>query len=182
MNSMTHAKYIYEDAEDPILYFETHFERMLKMTAEIDDLYWEIEKEGLSSATVKAASELIDELTDVLVRFYMIESDIIYKALKEVLPEPSSINAIKYENDNILEMCNSLKSMLEDRTALEKNRDFFQAELISLVDLIQRNVHKKESIIMHELRMFLDDEELTAIKEKVKKELDRLKFISEGEK
>ncbi|MBZ0204262.1 MAG: hemerythrin domain-containing protein [Ignavibacteria bacterium] len=142
------------------------YKNIIDKTNLIDDLYWEIEKEGVNHYVIVSAMELIDSLQHDLCCLFKREEEIIYPELELVLPGQSFIAAIRDENRNILSLFGSITELLNKKDDLKKDKDLLQAEMISAADFIQRNVQKKESIIFRELMALLPGEKLDSILKK----------------
>lgn len=142
------------------------YKNVIDKTSMIDDLYWEIEKEGVNHYVILSASELFESLRQELERLFKKEDEVIYPELELVLPGLSSVSAIKNENRNILSLFGSITELLNRKEELKKDKDLLQAEMISAADLIQGNVHKKENIIFRELMALLPGEKLDSILKK----------------
>ncbi len=136
------------------------YKSIIDKTNLIDDLYWEIEKEGVNHYVIISATELIESLKLELTGLFTREDEIIYPELELVLPGQSSVKAIRNENKSILSLFGSIIALLNKKDDLKKDKDLLQAEMISAADLIQRNVHKKENIIFRELMALLPGEKL----------------------
>jgi hemerythrin-like domain-containing protein len=51
-----------------------------------------------------------------------------------------------------------LQKMLEKNDTAEKENDTLQAEIISLVDILQRHLHKKNHMLYHEVQTMISTE------------------------
>lgn len=148
--------------EDLLIYFDNKYYDMIENMNKLDNLFWELEKEGLNSKLVSILEELVNPLDKELKKLFEIEN-YIYPEMEDVLPEQSSVSALKFENESILTLLNSIKSLLNDKENVKKHKDLLQAELISAAELIQRNINKKESIMFHEARTLIPEDRLDKI-------------------
>lgn len=150
------------------VFFDEAYTNLTEMAGKIDDIYWEIEKEDVNSSTIKKTEQITGTLCLELTKLFRIEEDIIFSELEKVMPEQSSVSAIKSDNANILLMCEAIKSRISKKEDLKKEKDLLQAEMIAIADLIRRNANKKEGILYHEVRTLLPEEKLTEMIQKIK--------------
>jgi hypothetical protein len=129
----------------------------------IDDMYWDIEKEGINGYIIKGIEELVVSLQEDLAAAFKIEEDHIYCELKNVMPDSSSVEAFKNENSNILMMFDAMRALLKDKELARKEKDLLQSEMIAAADLIKRDVQKKENMFLTELKIVLPEEKLRSI-------------------
>ncbi|MCI0448892.1 MAG: hemerythrin domain-containing protein [Chlorobi bacterium] len=165
--------------EDPILFLNEEYDKINERVNLIDAIYWEIEKEGISETVNARVSELIVNIFVFLKKLYRIEEEILYPELEAVLPAQSSATAMKSEHRHIISILRTIIKTLENKEELKDNKDILQAELITIADLIRRNIHKKEKIIFHEARTLLPEKALDELHEKMKKELSF--YLKRGE-
>lgn len=165
-NSETESEPELEIDSDIMLTAAGAYKNIIDKTNLIDDLYWEIEKEGVNHYVIVSALELMESLHQELSGLFKKEDEIIYSELELVLPGQSSVMAIRNENRNILSLFGSITELLNKKDDLKKDKDLLQAEMISAADLIQRNVQKKENIIFRELMALLPGEKLDSILKK----------------
>lgn len=158
----------FTDFEDLLVYFDNKYYDMIENTNKIDSLFWELEKEGLNSKLVSMLEEVVNLLDKELKKLFEIEN-YIYPEMEDVLPEQSSVSALKSENESILSLLNSIKLLLNDKEDVKKHKELLQAELISAAGLIQRNINKKESIMFHEARTLIPEDRLDIIVDELKK-------------
>jgi len=159
------------EIEDPMLFLNEEYNKINEKVNLIDGIYWEIEKEGINENMASRVTELIAHVFAVLKKLYRIEEEILYPELEAVLPGQSSVSAMKSEHRHIISLCRTIIKTLVNKDELKNNKDVLQAEMITLADLIHRNIHKKEKIIFHEARTLLPDKALDELHEKMKKEL-----------
>jgi len=154
------------DFEDLINFFDNKYYDMIENTNKMDELYWDIEKEGIGGKLVLSLEELINILDNELKKIYKAE-ELIYEEMKNVMPEQSSVTALKSENESILRLLDSLKSAMNNKENLKKQKDHLQAEMVAIADLIQRNIHKKINVFFHEVRTMLPEEKRDEIVQKL---------------
>ncbi len=139
------------------------YSRIKEKAEMIDDMYWDIEKEGINGYIVKGIEDLVVSLQEDLASAFKIEEDHIYCALKNVMPDSSSVEAFKNENSNILMMFDAMRALLKDKEVVRKEKEILQAEMIAAADLVKRDIKKKENIFIHKLNSFLPDVKLKSI-------------------
>ena len=144
------------------------YDSIIEKTYRIDEMYWDIEKEGMNIYLLKNIVELISELYKELSVLFNAEEEIIFFELDNVVPGLSSVTAIRNENANILVMFKTLRNTLDCKDDIRKDKDLLQAEMIAVADLIQRNVYKKENIFLNELSLLLPEEKLAQLVQKLK--------------
>lgn len=152
--------------EDILSYFEDSYYYILEDTNKIDDLYWEIEKEDINGRLALSLEEVIKMLSKKLNAIYSAEA-YLFKELKLIMPEQSLSSALESENESILKLLNSLNSVINKKENLKKQKDIIQAEMIALVDIVQRNIHKKINIFLHEIRTLLPEERQEEVSSKL---------------
>jgi Na+-translocating ferredoxin:NAD+ oxidoreductase RnfG subunit len=133
----------------------------------LDAIFWNIEKHGITLQIISSVNDVINSLYNDLNKVYAAE-EILYKELKNVLPDQSSINAFKSENQSIINLLDSLKLILSD-IDIKKQKDMIQAEMVVIADIVRRDVHKKTDIFLHEARTLLPEENLDELARKLNK-------------
>jgi hypothetical protein len=152
----------FTDFEELTDFIEGNYYNMLENTNKLDDIFWNIEKEGLSANVTSSLEQLINLMDTEFKMVFNIE-DLIYREIKLVLPEQSSASAFKSENETILNLLETIKSIIGDKEDLKQHKDLLQAEIIAAAGLIQRNIHKKGSIMFHEARTLIPEDHLAEI-------------------
>jgi hemerythrin-like domain-containing protein len=115
-------------------------------------------------------AEIKDKVSDIYSRIHMnfkMEEDYLFPELNEVLPEQSSISAMHAEHTEIIELCNIIGGLLESKERLDNNKEKLEAEIVTLIDLVERMFHKKENIMYYEAEVMLNNEVLEEIYEKM---------------
>lgn len=144
----------FEDFEEFLYFMESKNFEILELANRIDELYWTIEKEGITREVVKELRELVNSEEDNLRNIYKTEG-YIYSELTKVLPKQSSVNAFISENESILKLLITLKNLINSDENLKPQKDILQAEIIAMTDVIYRNINKKENMMFHEARTML---------------------------
>lgn len=155
------------DFDDVISYFDESYNDLTELTNKLDEMYWNIEREGVNGKIISSIEELVSSLDNGLKKVFKAE-EILFLEMKDVMPEQSSVNALQSENELIIGFLNSLKALAADNENAKKEIDLLQAEMIAVADIIQRNIHKKGSIFLHEVTTMLPAEKLEEIFLKIK--------------
>lgn len=148
--------------------FEEEYSRMSEMSAALDELYWDIEKEGINTHVIRSINESVNKFYDELSRFFTMEEDVIFKELYEILPERAMAESFKNENANILLLFEALKNIFSDNGEIRKEKDLLQAEMVALADLLKRDAEKKKKILIPEVKTILPEGKLDEMRDKVK--------------
>jgi hypothetical protein len=127
--------------------------RIKEKTEMLDDMYWDIEKEGINGYIVKGIEDLVISLQEDLAAAFKLEEDRVYCEFRNVMPDSSSVEAFKNENSNILMMFDAMRAILKDKELARKEKDLLQAEMIAAADLVKRDIQKKESLFINELKI-----------------------------
>ncbi|HWA06174.1 MAG TPA: hemerythrin domain-containing protein [Ignavibacteria bacterium] len=154
--------------ESPTLFFEEEYNRMAEMSGALDELYWDIEKEGINTHVVRSINETVNRFYDELSRLFKMEEDILFKELREILPERALADALMNENSNILLLFEALKNIFSENDEIRKEKDLLQAEMIALADLLQRDAAKKKNVLIKEINTVLPRQKLDEMREKIK--------------
>lgn len=155
-------------SESPTSFFEEEYSRMTEMSGALDELYWDIEKEGINTHVIRSINETVNKFYDELSKLFKMEEDILYKELIQILPERSLAEALKNENANILLLFDALKNIFSENDEIRKEKDLLQAEMIALADLLQRDAAKKKNMLIHEINSVLPKQKLEEMREKIK--------------
>ncbi len=155
-------------SESPTSFFEEEYNRMSEMSSDLDELYWDIEKEGINTHVIRSINETVNAFYDELSRLFALEEEILFKELAKVLPEKALPEALKNENANILLLFEALKNIFSENDEIRKEKDLLQAEMIALADLLQRDADKKRSILIHEFNTLLPQRKLEEMREKIR--------------
>ena len=147
---------------------EEEYNKMTEMSAALDELYWDIEKEGINTHVIRSINDSVNQFYDELNRFFTLEEEVIFKELYEVLPERAMAEAFKNENANILLLFEALKNIFSDNGEIRKEKDLLQAEMVALADLLKRDAEKKKKILIPEVKTILPEGKLDEMREKIK--------------
>jgi hypothetical protein len=148
---------------------EHEHEEILISLAELEHLVWDITKIEIDYARYGEIKELTSKIFKRLVFNFRMEEDILFPDLLEVLPKQSSIAAMRVEHSEILELSNCIIEMLLTRELMDKNKEKVEAEIITLIDLIERAFHKKEHVMYHEAESMLSEKQLEELYTKMLK-------------
>lgn len=159
INVLNHS---FTDFEDLSAFFDHKYFDMLENANKLDEVFWDIEKEGMGTKLVLSLEELINLMYSELKKIFGAE-EYIYREMKNLLPDQSSVAALKSENSSIMELLDIIKSIISNKEELKKQKDTLQAELVSVAQLLERNVHKKENILFHEARTLIPKNRLPLI-------------------
>ena len=141
---------------------------MTDMSQALDELYWDIEKEGINTHVIRSINESVNRFYDELSKLFKMEEDFLYKELIQILPERSLAEALMNENANILLLFDALKNIFSENDEIRKEKDLLQAEMIALADLLQRDAEKKIKMLIHEINSVLPKQKLDEMREKIK--------------
>lgn len=155
-------------SESPTSFFEEEYYKMTEMSNALDELYWDIEKEGINTHVIRSISDTVNEYYSELNRLFVLEEDILFKELLEVMPDKVLADSLKNENANILLLFEALKNIFSDNGEIRKEKDLLQAEMIALADLLKRDANKKLKILIHELNTLLPVRKLEEMREKIR--------------
>ncbi len=157
-----------DQSQSSTSFFEEEYNRMTEMSMALDELYWDIEKEGINTHVIRSINETVNAFYYELSRLFNLEEEILYKELAEVLPDRSLADALKNENANILLLLEALKNIFSENDEIRKEKELLQAEMIALADLIQRDSQKKRNMLIHEINTKLPQRKLDEMREKIK--------------
>lgn len=155
-------------SESPTSFFEEEYSKMTDMSQALDELYWDIEKEGINTHVIRSINESVNRFYDELSKLFKMEEDFLYKELIQILPERSLAEALMNENANILLLFDALKNIFSENDEIRKEKDLLQAEMIALADLLQRDAEKKKKMLIHEINSVLPKQKLEEMREKIK--------------
>lgn len=165
----SHFNNLYRDKSvSTASFFENEYNRMTGMSIELDELYWDIEKEGINTHVIRSINDTVNSFYNELSRLFVLEEDILFKVLNEVLPDIALSETLKNENANILLLLEALKNIFSDNDEIRKEKNLLQAEMIALADLLKRNADKKRNILIYELNNLLSQRNLEEMREKIK--------------
>jgi hypothetical protein len=157
-----------KQSESPTSFFEEEYSRMTDMATALDELYWDIEKEGINTHVIRTINETVNRFYEELSALFKMEEDILFKELKQVMPDKSLAEALINENSNILLLFDALKNIFSENDEIRKEKDLLQAEMIALADLLQRDAVKKNNMLIHEINILLPRQKLEEMRNKLK--------------
>ncbi len=137
---------------DLISLIELEQDTILEKLTELEKYAWRIEKSGLTAEIYGTIKNLNDYIFSDVSRYFTLEEDLLLPELERFMPNHSSSAVMKEEHTMILNICSMLNKMLEDKDGAEREKDTLQAEIISLVDVLQRHIHKKNHVLYHEVQ------------------------------
>lgn len=145
-----------QNFEDLMFFFEENFNEIIENTNKMDDLYWDMEKEGINENIVAELSEVLDTLKDKLAKIFKAE-ELIYKEIDGIAEEQSTVSAMKIDNDIVMTQIASLREVLSSKKNHKEEKPAIQAELITIADQLQRSIQKKTSLFFHDVRVKLPE-------------------------
>lgn len=137
---------------DLISLIESEQDIIYEKLTELEKYAWRIERSGLTDDVYAKAKELNSYIFEDVKEYFTLEEDLLLPELEKAMPEHSSSAVMKEEHSRILKICSSVSEMLEDKSEAEKSIDVLQAEIISLVDVLQRHIRKKNQVLYHEVQ------------------------------
>ncbi|RPI18595.1 MAG: hemerythrin domain-containing protein [Ignavibacteriae bacterium] len=169
MNIMEAANRNYFDA---VSFLENKQEEIMDNLLKLERISWEIESMVINDAVLKELKDLNQALFNDLAKLFTAEEDVLFPELQHVLPEPSSTAVMKNEHDVILTLNNSILELLNHKN-VEDVKDKIQSSMISLVDILQRHLHKKNEVLYYEVQSMIPRETLDEIYIKMLKRFDK---------
>jgi hemerythrin-like domain-containing protein len=143
---------------DLISLIESEQDTILEKLTGLEKYVWSIEKLGMTDEIYNSIKSLNDYIFNDVSRYFTLEEDLLLPELEKVMPGHSSSAVMRQEHSMILNTCSMLQKMLEKKDNAEKEKDTLQAEIISLVDILQRHLHKKNHMLYHEVQTMLPSE------------------------
>ncbi len=154
---------------DLISLIESEQDTILEKLTGLEKYAWSIEKLGMTEEIYNSIKSLNDYIFNDVSRYFTLEEDLLLPELEKVMPGHSSSAVMRTEHSTILNTCSMLQKMLEEKDNAEK--DTIQAEIISLVDILQRHLHKKNHMLYHEVQTMLSSEIQNSIYTKMLKKI-----------
>ncbi|MBL8017503.1 MAG: hypothetical protein JNK43_09550 [Ignavibacteria bacterium] len=149
-------------------FFEEELKRMFQMAGALDELYWDIEKEGINTHVIRSINESVNEYYEQLSWIFRNEEEILFPEIEKLIPSPEIVKLLRDENAHIIAVLESIKSMFNGSDEIRKEKDMLQAEMISLADLLKRNSHKKYELLLTEVNNKLPQEKINEMTIKLK--------------
>lgn len=157
----------HEEFFDMVSLLEHEHEEILIKLTELEKLVWNLGTEEVDYKTYGDIKESVAAISRRLFFNFTMEEDILFPDLHEVLPEQSSVPAMKTEHREIMELIYQLQQMMDSKEMLDRNKEKVEAEVITLIDLVERAFHKKENVMYHEAESMLSEEQLEEIYSKM---------------
>jgi hemerythrin-like domain-containing protein len=157
---------------DLISLIEIEQDTILEKLNGLEKYAWQIEKSGLTDEIYGAIKNLTDYIFNDAARYFTLEEDLLLPELERVMPNHSSSAVMREEHTMILNICSMLNRMLEVKENAEREKDILQAEIISLVDVLKRHIHKKNHVLYHEVQSKIPPELQQEIYLKMVKKID----------
>jgi hemerythrin-like domain-containing protein len=157
---------------DLISFIESEQDELLEKLTGLEKYSWEMEETGLTASVYGKIKSLHEFIFNDISRYFALEELLLFPELEKVMPHHSSSAAMKEEHARILDICSLLEGMLRSKDESEKVKEKLQAELISLVDILQRHIHKKNHVLYHEVQTMLSEEVQQDIYKKMQKSLE----------
>jgi hypothetical protein len=157
-----------KDTDPGFSFFEEELRRMYQMSAALDELYWDIEKEGINTHVIRSINETVLDYYDQLNLIFKSEEEILFPEIDRLMPSQNIVSTLRNENGHIISVLESIKDMFNGKEEIRKEKDMLQAEMISLADLLKRNSHKKYAILLNELNKMLPQDKINEMRLKMK--------------
>lgn len=140
---------------DLISLIESEQDVIFEKLTELEKYAWRIERSGLTEEVYGKVKELNEYIFNSVREYFMLEEDLLFPELEKVMPGHSSSAVMREEHGRILKICSSITDMLGAKSEAEKLKDVLQAEIISLVDVLQRHIRKKNQVLYHEVQTMI---------------------------
>jgi iron-sulfur cluster repair protein YtfE (RIC family) len=140
---------------DLISLIESEQDVIFEKLTELEKYAWRIDRLGLTEEVYNKVKELTEFIFNDVSEYFTLEEDLLFPELEKVMPEHSSSAVMRDEHGRILKICISITDMLGAKDEAEKSKDVLQAEIISLVDVLQRHIRKKNQVLYHEVQTMI---------------------------
>ena len=157
---------------DLISLIESEQDTILEKLTGLEKCSWEIEEAGMTETVYNKVKTLHDFIFKDLTRYFTLEEMLLFPELEKVMPAHSSSATMKEEHARILGISEAIDELLQSRDKSGKEKEKIQAELISLVDILQRHIHKKNHVLYHEVQTMLSPDIQKSIYEKMIKSVN----------
>jgi len=137
---------------DLISLIESEQDVIFEKLTDLEKYAWRLERSGLTEDVYTKVKELNKFILDNVTEYFTLEEDLLLPELEKVMPDHSSSAVMRDEHNRILKICISVNEMLGERSEADKSKDVLQAEIISLVDVLQRHIRKKNQVLYHEVQ------------------------------
>lgn len=156
---------------DLISLIESEQDIIMEKLTGLEKYAWKIEESGVTDSVYEKVKFLHEYIFSDISRYFALEEHLLFPELEKVMPRHSSSASMKEEHGRILSICSSIEEMLRDKNKSEELKETLQAELISLVDILQRHIHKKNHVLYHEVQTMLTPEIQNAVYTKMVKSI-----------
>ena len=143
---------------DLISLIESEQDTITEKLTGLEKYAWEIEETGVTDSVYEKVKSLHQYIFNDITRYFTLEELLLFPELEKVMPKHSSSAAMKEEHGRILSICGTIEEMLQSKDESRKINEMLQAEIISLVDVLQRHIHKKNHMLYHEVQTMLSPE------------------------
>lgn len=140
---------------DLISLIESEQDVIFEKLTDLEKYAWRIERSGLTDDVYAKVKELNKFILDDVTEYFTLEEDLLLPELEKAMPDHSSSAVMRDEHGRILKICSSVNEMLGERSEADKSKDVLQAEIISLVDVLQRHIRKKNQVLYHEVQSMI---------------------------
>jgi hemerythrin-like domain-containing protein len=151
---------------DTVSFLECKQEDILNNLIGMEKLSWEMDEKPVDEPFRIKLLNISNDLYHELVHYFTTEEDLLFPQLEQVLPAPSSTAVMRDEHSKILTSINSIIEQLQKQVALE-NKNKLQSSVMSLVDILQRHIHKKNEVLYYEVQSMIPQESLDEIYRKI---------------
>ncbi len=149
MTTMTqHTKN--EEFFDMVSLLEFEHEEILISLSELENLVLDLGNQEVDYKKYGDIKELLTKVQRRLAFNFTLEEDVLFPDLHEVLPQQSSVPAMREEHTQILGLCGDALNMMATKEHADVNKERIEAEIITLTDHVERSFHKKENVMYHE--------------------------------
>lgn len=136
---------------DCVSVLDAECDLIIENAVELDRYAMLFDVATLDSGKYLRVENLVNFIYNRIYKLYKMEEDYIFPEMKQVMPEQSSIDAMRGENKVIMSEYIPIKELLSDRENINSHKEELQILVITWVDLIQRAINKKENILYPEI-------------------------------
>ena len=161
---------------DTFSLLENRYEIISNKLAEAEKIALDLLGSEMKNIEYPVLKSILDSVYPDINITIKLEEAYLYPELKNILPEQTSIDALREEHKIISEFIYSIKKNLENKIVFFCNLYNVQLEIIGLYDIMQRNIHKKENILFYEAQG-LSGETLDKIYADMSKKLNDIALV-----
>lgn len=136
---------------DCVSVLDSECDLISEKAAELDKLAMAFDSIQLDNEKHLRVENLVNSIYQRIFKLHKMEEEYIFPEMKLVMPEQSSIEAMQEENRLMMKEYIPIKELLTEGFDINSQIEKLQIHLISWVDLIQRDINKKENILYPEL-------------------------------